>query len=165
MSASPAGRKVLSQKVIRFAGVGALSTVVHLGLFAVLVHAGLWSQLANGLALVVATIGNTAVNRAWTFGVTGRDRLITHHGQALGIFAITWMATTGALWALGHWVPAAGTTVQTGVVAAANLLSTAVRFLAMQRWIFRTPPADEPVERAEPERIGEAALGSGRTAD
>ncbi len=136
MSVALAVRKALSQKVVRFAGVGALSTVVHLGLFAVLVDVGLWSQVANGLALVVATVGNTALNRAWTFGVTGRERLVAHHGQALVIFAITWVATTAALWALGHGWPGASTAVQTGVVALANVLSTAVRFVAMQRWIF-----------------------------
>ncbi|MEO7783060.1 MAG: GtrA family protein [Terracoccus sp.] len=156
---------MLSQTVIRFAVVGALSTVVHLGLFAGLVHAGLWSQLANGLALVVATGGNTALNRTWTFGVTGRDRLVTHHGQALVIFAITWVATTAALWALGQWWPGADTTVQTGVVAAANVLSTAVRFVAMQRWIFRTPPADVPAGRGGLERVDEPVLDGSRTAD
>ncbi len=152
----------LSQQVIRFAGVGALSTVVHLGLFAVLVHAGLWSQPANGLALVVATVGNTALNRSWTFGVTGRERLATHHGQALVIFAITWVATTAALWALGQGWPGASTAVQTGVVAAANVLSTAARFLAMRRWIFRAPA---PTDRHGSERLGEPVLGSGRAAD
>ncbi|HET6664574.1 MAG TPA: GtrA family protein [Acidimicrobiales bacterium] len=137
MSATPATGKALSQQVIRFAGVGALSTVLHLGLFALLVRAGLASQLANGIALVIATIANTAANRAWTFGVSGRDRMAVHHGQALVIFAITWTATTAALAVLGAGWPEAGTAAQTAVVALANVVSTAVRFVAMRRWIFR----------------------------
>ena len=132
----------LSQQVIRFAGVGVLSTALHLGLFAALVRGGAPSQLANGAALVLATLFNTALNRAWTFGVSGRRRLVSHHGQALVIFAITYAATTAALAVLGAVAPDAGTVVQTAVVAAANVLSTAARFVAMQRWIFR-PPAED----------------------
>ncbi|GAB3872909.1 GtrA family protein [Terrabacter terrigena] len=140
--APPVARIRLSRQVIRFAGVGALSTVLHLGLFAGLEHAGLGSQLANGLALVVATVFNTAVNRAWTFGVTGRERMVSHHGQALVIFAITYAATSLALAVLGRVAPESGTAVQTAVVAVANVLSTAVRFVAMKRWIFR--PTEAP---------------------
>jgi putative flippase GtrA len=136
--ASPVARIRLSRQVIRFAGVGVLSTALHLGLFAGLEHAGLGSHAANGVALVVATVFNTAANRAWTFGVTGRERMVSHHGQALVIFAITYAATTLALAVLGRVAPESGTAVQTAVVAVANVLSTAVRFVAMKRWIFRT---------------------------
>ena len=127
----------LSQQLVRFAGVGVLSTALHLGLFATAVRGGTPSQLANGVALVIATVVNTALTRAWTFGVTGRRRLVAHHGQALVVFAITYAATTVALAVLAAVVPSAGTLVQTAVVAVANVLSTAVRFVAMTRWIFR----------------------------
>jgi putative flippase GtrA len=136
----------LSQQIVRFAGVGIVSTALHLGLFAALVRGGAPSQLANGVALVVATVCNTALNRAWTFGVSGRRRLVFQHGQALVIFAITYAATTVALAVLGALVPDAGTAAQTAVVAAANVLSTAARFVAMRRWIFRVP--DEPASPA-----------------
>jgi putative flippase GtrA len=139
-------RAHLSQQVIRFAGVGVLSTALHLGLFAALVRGGAPSQPANGVALVIATIVNTGLNRAWTFGVSGRRNLVAHHGQALVIFAITYAATTVALAVLGAVAPGAGTLVQTLVVAVANVLSTAARFVAMRRWIFRSPAAgDDPV--------------------
>src|SRR6476646_7842811 len=104
-------RARLSQQVIRFAGVGVVSTALHLGLFAALVRGGAPSQLANGVALVIATVVNTALNRAWTFGVSGRRRLVSQHGQALVIFAITYAATTVALAVLGALVPGAGTAV------------------------------------------------------
>jgi putative flippase GtrA len=144
--ASPVARIRLSGQLIRFAGVGVLSTVLHLGLFAGLAHAGLGPQVANGLALVVATIFNTAVNRAWTFGVTGRERMVSHHGQALVIFAITYAATSLALAVLGRVSPESGTAVQTAVVAVANVLSTAVRFVAMKRWIFRPAATASPTD-------------------
>jgi putative flippase GtrA len=131
-------RNSLRSQMIRFAGVGVVSTVLHLGLFAAMVDAGLRSQPANGLSLVLATIANTALNRWWTFGVVGRRRLVTHHGQALVIFAITWVASTAALWLLAAVHPGASTATQTLVVAGANAVSTVVRFVAMRSWIFRS---------------------------
>ena len=129
-------RSPIVSQVLRFAGVGVVSTVLHLSLFAALAGAGVGSQLANGAALVVATVVNTAMNRSWTFGVEGRARLVTQHGQALLIFAVTWVATTAALALLATAAPAAGVLTQTAVVAVANALSTAVRFIAMRHWIF-----------------------------
>jgi len=146
MTTMTAPRIRLSQQVIRFAGVGVLSTALHLGLFAALVRGGAASQVANGVALVIATVFNTALNRAWTFGVTGRERMVSHHGQALVIFAITYAATSLALAVLGHVAPASGTAVQTAVVALANVLSTAVRFVAMKRWIFRPVATASPTD-------------------
>ncbi|HEY9493470.1 MAG TPA: GtrA family protein [Intrasporangium sp.] len=138
--AAPVRRGSLAGQVGRFAVIGALSTVLHLGLFALLVRAGIGAQLANGSALIIATIANTAANRAWTFGVTGRERMVTHHGQALVVFGITYVATTLAL-AIQQWVaPDAGTLAQTAVVAVANVLSTVLRFVAMRRWIFAQQP-------------------------
>lgn len=137
MSAVAPSRSALSQQVIRFAVIGVLSTGLHLALFAGLVRTGLATQLANGAALVIATVANTAANRAWTFGIAGRERVVIHHGQALLIFAITWTATTLALGVLGIVSPGASVLTQTLVVAVANVLSTAARFVAMRRWIFR----------------------------
>jgi putative flippase GtrA len=137
-TSASATRNCLAQQVVRFAGVGVVSTVLHLGLFALLVRGGMASLLANGLALVLATLVNTALNRAWTFGVRGRRRMVSHHGQALVVFGITYAATTVALALLAVLAPDAGTLVQTAVVAVANVLSTAVRFVAMRRWIFAT---------------------------
>jgi putative flippase GtrA len=141
LQAAAESRTALRQQVIRFAGVGIVSTVLHLGLFGLLVVAGMPSQLANGLSLVVATVANTAANRSWTFGVTGREQVVTHHGQALLVFAITWSATSAALWLLAALEPEAGAAGQTAVVAVANALSTVVRFVAMRSWIFRRDAA------------------------
>ena len=142
----------LSQRVVRFAGVGVVSTALHLGLFAALVRGGVGSQVANGIALVVATVFNTALNRAWTFGVTGRRRLVWHHGQALLIFAITYGATSLALAGLARVAPEAGTLVQTVVVAIANVLSTVVRYVAMKRWIFAPGSAHQEAHDQESPR-------------
>ena len=58
----------LGAQLKRFAFVGALSTLTHLGLLAVLVHQAVPTQVANLIALLIATVVNTAANRRWTLG-------------------------------------------------------------------------------------------------
>ena len=58
-----APRIQLSQQVIRFAGVGLVSTALHLGLFVALVGGGLGSQLAN----VLSTAARFVAMRSWIF--------------------------------------------------------------------------------------------------
>ncbi|MEO3937572.1 GtrA family protein [Dermatophilaceae bacterium Soc4.6] len=133
-TAPAAGRS--GGQLARFSTIGLVSTVLHLGLFALL-RGPLGEQVANGIALVVATVLNTAANRSWTFGVRGRHGLGRHHAQSLTVFALTWGLTSAALALLGTGWPHAPALVQVGCVAAANVISTAVRFVAMRRWIFR----------------------------
>ena len=131
----PAGAGVLGQ-AWRFAGVGLVSTALHLGLFAWLATALPSAQVANLLALLVATVANTAANRRWTFGVRGRRHLGRHHLQALTVFGLTWGMSSLALLLVGAVSTDPGAAAQTVAIAAANLVATAVRFVAMRRWIF-----------------------------
>jgi putative flippase GtrA len=129
----------LTRQALRFAGVGVMSTLLHLGLFALLAGALESPQLANTAALVVATVFNTWANRRWTFGVRGRAQAVQHQLQAFTVFGITWAMTSAGL-AMLHLLSAAPPTwLQTGVIALANVLSTVVRFVAMRSWIFRPP--------------------------
>ena len=137
-----AGR--LTGQLWRFGGIGVVSTVLHLGLFALL-RPGLPSaQVANLMALFVATVFNTAANRRWTFGVRDRRGAGLQQAQALLVFALTLAMTSAALGLLHLLAPTAGTGAQTAVIAAANVVSTAVRFVAMRAWIFRTPARPVP---------------------
>ncbi len=126
------------RQVVRFATVGVVSTVIHLGLFAALASALTSAQAANLVALLLATVANTALNRRWTFGVRGAGRLRSQV-QGLAVFSVTWLLTAGALAALHAAVPAPSTATATLVVGAATAVSTAVRFVAMRSWIFRRP--------------------------
>ncbi|GAA4712704.1 bifunctional glycosyltransferase family 2/GtrA family protein [Pedococcus ginsenosidimutans] len=133
-----AGRRTW-QQLQRFAVVGVVSTVVHLGLFAALRSGGTAAQSANLVALLVATVANTALNRRWTFGVQGRGAF-RHQAQGLALFGVTWLLTAGGLGLLHLLVTSPPTVLQTTVVAAATALSTAVRFVAMRTWMFRAEP-------------------------
>jgi putative flippase GtrA len=119
--------------------VGVMSTVIHLGLFASLASVLTSTQAANLVALLVATVGNTALNRRWTFGVRGPGRLRSQL-QGLSVFGVTWLMTAGALALLHAAVSTPSTAVATLVVGAATAASTVVRFVAMRSWIFRREP-------------------------
>lgn len=130
-------RRLVSAQVLRFACVGGASTVLHLGMFAVL-HRSLNAQVANLLALVLATLANTAANRQWTFGQGGFQGMARQHLQALSVFLLTWGASAGALAALPLVWHDPSTLVSTVAVGTSMVASTVVRFLAMRHWIFRT---------------------------
>jgi putative flippase GtrA len=133
------------QQLTRFAAVGAASTVVHLGLFATLAPALGSTQAANLLALLFATVVNTAMNRRWTFGVHGPGA-VRHQLQGLSIFGLTWLATAGALALLHTVVGNPSTELATLVVASATAASTGLRFVAMRSWMFRREPADRELQ-------------------
>ena len=135
------------QQARRLAAGGMLCTVLHLGLFAALVHPVGSTQAANLVALLLATLVNTGLNRRWTFGVQGPGRL-RHQAQGLVVFGLTWAMTAGALGLL-HLVDAQpSTTVATAVLGVATGLSTLVRFVAMRSWMFR--PAGIPAPPGGP---------------
>jgi putative flippase GtrA len=139
LTAGPRGE--LRTHVLRFAVVGATTTVLHLGLFALL-RTTASSQVANLLALVLATVVNTYLNRVWTFGHRpGVGNLAREQVQGMLVFLLTWAATGAGLAGLDAVWPDAATSVQLVAIAACTALSTVVRFVAMRYWIFGHRPA------------------------
>ena len=117
-------RTTLLGQVGRFAVVGLVCTVVHLGLFTIF-HRWWDSQVANLVALV-----------SWTFRSARRGNWVRQQAQALGVFLLTWAATSGGLALLESGWPNAPVWGKVLALAAATALSTVVRFVAMRRWIF-----------------------------
>jgi putative flippase GtrA len=128
----PAG---LTGQLLRFAAVGVASTLAYLLLYALL-RTGAGPQWANLIALLVTAVANTAANRRLTFRVRGNDGAWRHQAQGLVVFAIGLGLTSGSL-ALLHTLTAPPATVELGVLVAANLVATGVRFLLMRIWVFR----------------------------
>jgi putative flippase GtrA len=129
----PAG---LTGQLIRFAAVGAASTLAYLALYAVL-RTTIGPQWANFIALLVTAIANTAANRRLTFGVRGNDRAWRHQAQGLAVFAVGLGLTSGSLAMLDGLSSAPPKSVELFVLVAANLVATGVRFLLMRIWVFR----------------------------
>ncbi|WP_280224316.1 bifunctional glycosyltransferase family 2/GtrA family protein [Nocardia farcinica] len=134
-------------QVVRFAIIGVLSTLAYMLLYLVLQPVA-GAQGANFLALLLTAIANTAANRAFTFGVRGPDRVLTHQFQGLLIFGFGLLVTSGSLFALHRWAPAAPVHVELVVLVTANLVATLARFLGL-RWVFRNPPAATPIRTGQ----------------
>lgn len=130
----------LNRQIMRFGSIGVLSTVLHLGLFVAFQRASGATQAANLAALLAATVVNTALNRRWTFGITGASRALRHQLQGLVVFGVTWASSAIALWLL-MYVSARPSTIDQGLtVAVAMVISTVVRFVAMRSWMFGSHP-------------------------
>ncbi len=146
----------LTRQLVRFAGIGVASTVAYLLLY-LLLRTGLSAQPANLLALLLTAVANTAANRRLTFGVTGRRGATRHQLQGLAVFALGLALTSGSLAALHAVAGAAPVAVEVGVLVAANLAATVLRFLLLRSWVFRPRrPAGRARNRARPRTGGGA---------
>ncbi|MBT2507395.1 bifunctional glycosyltransferase family 2/GtrA family protein [Streptomyces sp. ISL-98] len=135
----------LARQLVGFCVVGALSTLLYLGLYSAF-RMGVGSQSANALALLVSAVANTAANRRLTFGVRGRDRAVRHQAQGLVVFGIGLALTSGSLAALDVAVGAPSHGTELAVLVAANLAATVLRFLLFRAWVFPDRRADRITE-------------------
>ena len=84
-TASPARRGVVDQAA-RFVGFGILSAGVDFGIYQLLLHFGLWADVAKGISFICGTVTAYLLNRRWTFDSAG--------GRAPAIrFAVLYGAT------------------------------------------------------------------------
>ncbi|MGC4846416.1 glycosyltransferase [Micromonospora sp. DT15] len=121
----------LPRQLVRFAAVGAASTLAYLLLF-LATRSVLGAQPANLLALLLTAVANTAANRRLTFGISGRRHAARHHAQGLLAFALGLALTSGAL-AVLHLVSAVpARPVELAVLVAANLAATVLRFVLLR---------------------------------
>ncbi|GIH92691.1 glycosyltransferase [Planobispora siamensis] len=125
----------LARQLPVFAVIGVISTLAHLGLF-VLLRTLVPSVAANGLALFVTAVANTAANRRFTFGVTGRAGALRQQLEGGLAFVIGLVLSTGGLAVLTALAPGASTAAEVAAVIAANALATLVRFFLLRAWVF-----------------------------
>ncbi|HUY67146.1 MAG TPA: dolichyl-phosphate beta-glucosyltransferase [Acidimicrobiales bacterium] len=127
--------RVFADDLVRFAGVGATSTVAYVVLFAALAPA-LGVFVANAVAIGICSLGNTATHR----GMAGTARhglgRWQRSGTAAALLAVSLAFTTAALAAtratgLTSLVP------QVCAVALANVAAAVVRFGILRTWVFR----------------------------
>jgi hypothetical protein len=131
-AAAPA---VFSDDLLRFAGVGAASTVAYAGLFAALEPA-LGSYWANTVAMGLCSLGNTAAHR----GMSGTARLGLDRSHRLltagALFGVSLSFSTGAL-ALTRAVGLRSRGPELCIVTAATMGAAVIRFGILRTWVFR----------------------------
>ncbi|MFF0576206.1 glycosyltransferase [Streptosporangium saharense] len=125
----------MARQLPSFAVIGAVSTLAHLGLF-VLLRLVMPAVAANAVALFVTAVANTAANRRFTFGVTGRTGALRHQVQGGVAFLIGLLLSTGGLALLHRLAPGAPAVAEVTAVVVANALATLVRFLLLRTWVF-----------------------------
>lgn len=128
-------------QLVRFAIIGVLSTVAYALLYLAL-HSAVGPFAANFIALLVTAVANTAANRAFTFGVRGRNGVARHQLQGLLIFGFGLLSTSGSLLVLHAVLPSPSRHLDLIVLVVANLVATLTRFLGL-RLVFRKAGAAE----------------------
>jgi putative flippase GtrA len=136
----PTGRSI-GAEVRSFATIGIVSTVAYVALYTALrlvASAG----IANGIALVVTAIGNTAANRRLTFGASGRASLLRDQIAGLTALGLALAITTGAVELLERVAPNPARVVEIVVLVAANSVATVTRFLLLRSWMSSGQPVN-----------------------
>jgi putative flippase GtrA len=121
--------------IARFLAIGVASTVAYALLFLAL-RGVLGAAGANGLALAITAVANTAANRALTFGVRGREGLLRHHVGGALVFVLTLALTSGALAVLHGLDAAPPRALELVVLLAASITATVTRYVALRTWVF-----------------------------
>jgi glycosyltransferase involved in cell wall biosynthesis len=158
----PAISQVAADQLLRFAGVGAISTLGYLFLFIA------WRPIAgnfgaNALALAICTLFNTAVHRELARSMQGSRHRGRFAGVSAGLFAISLALTSLGLVA-AHAVSASSLPVALVAVIVANAAASVLRFAILRAWVFRPdPPA--PAEITGDAFAGEAFTGDAITGE
>ncbi|HVN11505.1 MAG TPA: dolichyl-phosphate beta-glucosyltransferase [Kineosporiaceae bacterium] len=134
-------------QAVRFAAVGVASTLAYLALY-VLFRAAVPAQVANAAALLLTALANTAANRRFTFEVSGPAGVVRHHLHGLALFGAGLALSSAALALLHAVYPTPTRAIEVGVLVVANLVTTALRFVAMRWWVFA--PAARAARPAQP---------------
>ena len=127
--------EVTADQLLRFAGVGVVSTLGYLFLFVA------WRPLlgafgANAVAMAIATLFNTAVHRELSRTTDGQARRGRLYAVAGGLYLVSLGLTTFGL-VVAHWVAPSALFAELVALTVANVLAAVFRFAVLRAWIFR----------------------------
>jgi len=128
----------LPRQLGSFAVIGVASTVAY-SLLYLLLRQVVSAQPANAVALLLTSIANTGANRRFTFQRRNPKSPVRHQIEGLLVFVLTLLVGSGALTLL-HLVTVhhASPGVELAALTVANLVATALRFLLLRSWVFRS---------------------------
>lgn len=124
-------KRGLPEQLMRFAAVGAMSTLAYVVLYSLL-RITVDAQIANLVSLLVTAVANTAANRRLTFGITVRQGAVKHHVAGLLAFGLGLALTSGSLALLHLAAPMPARATELVVLVVANAAATLVRFVILR---------------------------------
>jgi glycosyltransferase involved in cell wall biosynthesis len=127
--------QVAADQLMRFAGVGVISTLGYLFLFLA------WRSLlgafsANALALAITTLFNTAVHRELARGANGLPRRGRFLLVTAGLYLVSLACTTLGL-LVAQWIAPGALVPQLVALTLATMIAAVFRFSVLRVWIFR----------------------------
>ncbi len=138
--------EVAADQLMRFAGVGVVSTLGYLFLFVA------WRPLlgaigANAVAMAIATLFNTAVHRELSCTTDGQARRGRFLAVAGGLY-VTSLACTALGLVVAQWMAPGALIPELVAITVANLIAAVFRFAVLRAWIFRprTRAGADPME-------------------
>jgi putative flippase GtrA len=139
-----AARPVATDQLLRFAGVGVVSTLGYLFLFIA------WRPLAgalgaNALAMAICTVFNSAVHRELARGRHGQQRRGRDAAIVVGLLAASLTLTTAAL-LLTDLASPTSLLLEMAAVTVANAVASVIRFSILRAWVFRPAASTNSLE-------------------
>ena len=133
--------EVTADQLLRFAGVGVVSTLGYLFLFVA------WRPLlgpygANAVAMAIATLFNTAVHRELSRTTDGQSRRGRLYAVAGGLYLVSVLFTTVGL-AVAQWIAPSALLAELVAITVANAAAAVLRFAVLRAWIFRPSVGNE----------------------
>ena len=127
--------EVFADELLRFAGVGLVSTLAYVLLFALL-EPWIGAYAANAVAIVACSLGNTAAHRG--MAGTARHGLDRWHRVVVGtaLVGVSLGFTTLAL-AVTRALGLEALAPELVAVTLANVAAAAFRFAILRTWVFR----------------------------
>ena len=142
-------RLLMQPPIARFLLIGVFSTVAYALLY-LLLRGWMAPGGANALALACTAVANTQANRRYTFGVRGRERLVSQHAGGALVFVLALALTDGALRLLQAIDPRPGRAIEVIALVLAGAVATVTRYVALRTWVFarsrNRPRALQPAE-------------------
>ncbi|MCU1395838.1 MAG: hypothetical protein JWM34_4266 [Ilumatobacteraceae bacterium] len=123
------------EQLVRFGSIGLVSSAVF-ALGFVLLAKPLGHMAAAIIALAVCSVANHAANRRLTFDLIGRTRRLRHFARGLVVAVLPFAATIITLSVLNA-LGATRTLTALATLTVVNVGVGLVRFVLMQRWVFR----------------------------
>jgi putative flippase GtrA len=146
----------VSGQLARFAGIGVASTAAYAVVY-LLLRPVVGAFGANALSLLLTAIANTAANRRLTFGVQGGSGAAGDHAVGLAAFVAGLALTSGALAVLRLAAPRAPHLFELGVLLAASVAATVLRFVALRLRLHHRAPGRPAAVGV----VGPSVTGSG----